>query len=92
MNAIDAVEGNGHVTVSTWHGSGEVVAQVRDDGCGMTADVLDRIFDPFFTTKRRGTGLGLAMVQRIVSDHGGSVSVESQPGEGARFTVTLPLP
>ena len=66
---------------------------VGDTGDGIPADVLDRVFEPFFTTKERGqgTGLGLAVVHGIVTDHGGVVRVESPPGEGARFHVLLPL-
>jgi len=61
-----------------------------DDGVGITADVLPRIFEPFFTTKERGTGLGLAVVYRIVEGHGGSVDVKSESGKGTVFTVMLP--
>jgi two-component system sensor histidine kinase HydH len=64
---------------------------VADDGPGIPPGELARIFTPFFTTKPAGTGLGLAVVQRIADAHGGSVSVESAPGEGARFTVRLPV-
>ena len=68
-----------------------VVIEVRDTGKGFPAEDLDRIFTPFYTTKIRGSGLGLAICQKIASDHQGFIKVESQPGEGTRFSVFLPL-
>jgi len=69
---------------------GGAFLEVEDDGPGIAADDLSQIFTPFFTTKPSGTGLGLATVQRLVDAHGGSVSVRSEPGRGACFTVRLP--
>ena len=63
---------------------------IRDYGCGIAADVLPRIFDPYFTTKTGGSGLGLATAYAIVAKHGGNLSVESEPGNGTRFTIDLP--
>ncbi len=74
---------------------GEFVRVVcKDDGAGMTGDVIERIFEPFFTTKEggEGTGLGLAIVRDIVEDLGGAIHVESAPGAGSTFTLHLPLP
>jgi two-component system sensor histidine kinase PilS (NtrC family) len=71
-------------------GRGGVEIVVADDGPGIEAAAIERIFDPFFTTKPAGTGLGLAMVHRIVTAHGGSVQVESERGAGTRFHVLLP--
>jgi PAS domain S-box-containing protein len=97
VNARDAVAGDGRVTVSTSRRQGEsgdrVALVVADDGAGIPADIRDRVFDPFFTTKGvgAGTGLGLSTVHGVVHQHGGEVTVESEVGEGSRFTVLLPL-
>jgi two-component system sensor histidine kinase PilS (NtrC family) len=77
------------ITCEPAPGGGAVLA-VEDDGPGIDPAAAARIFTPFFTTKARGTGLGLAVVQRIVDAHGGSVSLQTAPGEGARFVIRLP--
>jgi signal transduction histidine kinase len=71
----------------------EVVARISDDGQGMPPEVQARIFEPFFSTKEggRGVGLGLSIVQGIVTRHGGTIEVASEPGRGTTFTVRLPL-
>jgi PAS domain S-box-containing protein len=63
---------------------------IEDTGCGMAPDVQSRIFDPFFTQKESGSGVGLAISQKIVAQHGGHITVRSQPGVGSRFTIVLP--
>ncbi|MBK7947723.1 MAG: PAS domain S-box protein [Deltaproteobacteria bacterium] len=70
---------------------GRGVLELEDTGPGMTSELQDRIFEPFFTTKQDGTGLGLATVQRIVEQHGGSIEIESEVGRGTRFRLLLPL-
>ena len=69
-----------------------VEIRVVDHGPGIAPENIARIFDPFYTTKPRGTGLGLALVHRIIEEHGGHVRVESQLGLGATFIVWLPTP
>ncbi|HNQ22025.1 MAG TPA: ATP-binding protein [Phycisphaerae bacterium] len=92
VNALQAMPSGGTLTVAT-RGEGSTVALiVQDTGTGMTEDVMGKIFLPFFTTKEagEGTGLGLPVVHGIVSLHGGSIDVQSRPGQGARFEVRLP--
>src|SRR5581483_6382197 len=64
--------------------------KVSDTGEGLTAEECERLFTPYYTTKQHGTGLGLAIVQSVVADHGGKVWVDSTPGRGATFHVSLP--
>jgi PAS domain S-box-containing protein len=92
-NAIDACDSGGHVVVRTRPEAGGVRIEVADNGCGIPAAVRDRIFDPFFTTKPvgQGTGLGLSITYGIIQDHGGTIEVESEPGQGTCFTIRLPL-
>jgi signal transduction histidine kinase len=92
-HALVRAEQGSHVQVRTTAESTDSVRiEVRDDGPGMSAEVQGRIFDPFFTTKDvgEGTGLGLAVAQAIVAEHGGHIDVESSPGAGARFAIVLP--
>jgi len=79
-----------HVKVSAEADGTTVRLQFRDDGPGISAENLPRIFIPFFTTKAQGTGLGLALVQRIVTEHGGTVKAESSPA-GTVFTLSFPV-
>jgi two-component system NtrC family sensor kinase len=92
VNAMQALHGNGTITVATREDSVGARLIVEDTGCGMAADVKERIFDPFFTTKDvgEGTGLGLSLVHGIVTAHGGSIEVESSVGRGSRFEIRLP--
>ena len=93
MNAVQAMDESGHLTIRTRivDGLGEV--SVTDTGRGIPRDQIDHVFDPFFTTKNEGhgTGLGLSIAYGIVAKHGGSISVESEVGRGTTFTVRLPL-
>lgn len=92
LNAIHAIGRAGVITVAVSEcGDGRVKVSVADSGKGMTAEQLQAIFTPYFTTKADGTGLGLAVVQNIVEQHGGTIDVESTPGKGALFTLYLPV-
>lgn len=94
-NAAEALSerpGGGSIHVSVRPVGAAATVEIRDDGPGIPAAVRDKIFDPFFTSKRSGTGLGLALVHQIVREHGGSVRCDSEPGAGATFTLTFPLP
>ena len=93
LNAIDAMPKGGTLRIRTRLGDHRhAVVTVADTGMGMTEDVRKRIFDPFFTTKgEEGTGLGLSVSHSIVERHGGELRVDSRPGEGTTFTITLPI-
>jgi signal transduction histidine kinase len=95
-NAIDAVEGTeggGRVDVETGHdpATDMLFVAVTDNGAGIPPDQVSRIFNVFESTKgARGTGLGLAVSQKIIREHGGEISVESEPGQGSRFVLAWP--
>jgi two-component system NtrC family sensor kinase len=92
INAIDATDAGGHITIKTRVSGRGVEVLVSDTGCGIPQKQLSRVFDPFFTTKRTGagTGLGLSVSLGIVQAHGGTIGVTSKEGEGSTFTVWLP--
>jgi signal transduction histidine kinase len=93
LNAADAMRDGGTLCVSARTENGRVEVRVRDSGHGIEAADLDRVFEPFFTTKPagEGSGLGLAVVRSIVRDHGGEIDVESAPGRGTEFRISLPI-
>jgi signal transduction histidine kinase len=93
QNAVEALPADreGHVTVRAQGGGGRPWRiEIADNGAGMPPEVVNRIFEPLFTTKMKGTGLGLAIVAGAVKRHGGSIKVQSQPGEGTCFAIELP--
>ncbi len=90
FNAVQAMPNGGTVTVEATAEEGFVRVSVSDTGAGMSQDLLHKIWDPFYTTRPEGTGLGLPIVHRIVDEHRGYISVESEVGRGSTFVVRLP--
>ena len=95
MNAVQAMEERGTITIASRHNTSAhcVEVAISDTGRGIAREQVDRIFDPFFTTKAsgQGTGLGLSIAYGIVTTHGGSITVRSEPGKGSTFTVRMPV-
>jgi signal transduction histidine kinase len=87
---MDAMPQGGTLTLRTRGDDGKAIIEVSDTGSGLTPEECERIFTPYYTSKHHGTGLGLAIVQSVVSDHGGRISVHSEPGLGATFLIELP--
>ena len=93
LNAIDSMDAGGRLGISITNSqpTHNTEIEIMDDGTGISREDLAHIFDPYFTTKATGNGLGLAIVHNIVDAHGGKVTVESHPGRGTTFTISLPL-
>jgi two-component system sensor histidine kinase PilS (NtrC family) len=90
-NALQAMPDGGELQISAVHENGRAVLRWRDNGVGMTEDIRRQAFEPFVTTRPGGTGLGLAVVYAAVTEHNGSVSIDSAPGSGTTVTVELPM-
>jgi signal transduction histidine kinase len=93
VNAAQAIEGEGTISIKTYTENNSIIVKVKDTGSGIPENSLKDIFDPFFTTKPagQGTGLGLSISYSIIKKHGGDIRVESEPGVGTEFTIILPL-
>jgi signal transduction histidine kinase len=90
-NAMQAMTKGGTLTLQTGEGPDGVWVSVTDTGGGIPQEQLNRIFEPFYTTKKKGSGLGLMIVQRIVRAHGGRIDLESQLDRGTTFRIWLPF-
>ncbi|MBP7149148.1 MAG: hypothetical protein KBD01_16590 [Acidobacteria bacterium] len=89
-NALEVTAEGGMISLAAWARGGDVVLEVRDGGPGVPAELRERICEPFFTTRSRGTGLGLAVVERVALAHGGAIEIEDAPAGGAIFRISLP--
>jgi signal transduction histidine kinase len=92
INAIEAMEPNGILTISTEPKNDRCVATINDNGRGMNKDQLSRLFEPYFTTKENGTGLGLTNTQNIILSHKAGIFAESEEGKGTSFTISFNFP
>jgi len=90
INAAEAMPEGGPIDIELKCAEGRAKIRIRDSGCGIPRDIRQKIFLPFYTTKPQGTGFGLALVQKTVISHGGSIEVESEEGKGATFIINLP--
>lgn len=89
INAIEAMDKNGILEISTSKKDNRCIVKISDNGRGMSKEEVSRLFEPYFTTKEKGNGLGLANTQNIILGHKGSISAESEPGKGTLFTITF---
>ena len=90
INGVQAMEDGGTLTVRAKPSNGDVQIEVEDTGQGIEPEQFDKIFDLFISTKEEGTGVGLTIVKQIIEGHGGRVNVESNPGQGTKFSISLP--
>jgi len=91
LNALDAIGENGRIEVTVSENTHESILEVKDSGPGISEEQQEKLFEPFFTTKENGSGLGLAVARKIMTEHGGRIEVANRPGGGAAFRVFLPL-
>lgn len=91
QNAVHATPAGGQISMRLYQGNSEAVVEISDTGIGISQENLNRIFDLYFTTKEEGTGMGLSVSQRIVTEHGGRIDVSSEVGQGSTFKIFLPI-
>lgn len=90
-NGIEAMEHSGVITIQVLARANNAQVSITDQGCGIPDEYLDQIGKPFFSTKATGNGLGLMICQKIISEHGGEISVKTTHGEGTTFMIQFPL-
>jgi len=91
LNSIEAVDKNGEIMIDVKRVNDGMQLSISDNGKGISKENVDKIFEPFFTTKKSGTGIGLALVKKIIDMHNGKIAIESKEGQGARFIIRLPV-
>jgi two-component system NtrC family sensor kinase len=93
INAAQAIVNDGLIQVRSWQDENAILISIKDNGEGIPRENLEKIFEPFFTTRAvgAGTGLGMSSSYEIIKNHGGSIGIDSEVGQGATFTITLPL-
>jgi signal transduction histidine kinase len=92
LNAVDAIGENGKIIITSELASnGDVLIRIEDDGAGMPNNVVENIFNLYYTTKAKGTGIGLSIVQRIIYEHHGLITVDSEDGKGTVFNINIPV-
>jgi signal transduction histidine kinase len=91
-NALAAMPEGGKLIISTYSEGDVMNIDITDDGVGISEENMAKIFEPYFTTKDFGSGLGLTVVYKVIREHGGEISLDSQEGKGTTFTISLPLP
>jgi len=95
INACQAMNGNGtlsvRATLASRNGTSHLRVEVKDTGNGIDPETLPNIFNPFYSTKEASLGMGLAIVHKIVTSHGGQIQVDNRPGDGTTFIVTFPI-
>ncbi|TLD42852.1 MAG: Nitrogen regulation protein NtrY [Candidatus Jettenia ecosi] len=92
INAEQAMENGGNLMIGTSKGKKYIQIDITDTGSGISKGILDKIFQVYFSTKKTGTGLGLPTTKRIIEEHGGAISVQSEEGKGTNFSMRLPIP
>jgi signal transduction histidine kinase len=90
LNAVQSMSAGGQLSISTHKSGDNLCMEIKDTGAGMTPEQIKQIFEPFNTTKSRGLGLGMPYAQKIIHQHGGKITVESQVGQGTQIKIELP--